>query len=60
MSLGVGEPVDSRLPWVRRVSRLDSAWGTAHAGDRVVALREGGEALGDALRSDAKVVSVRT
>jgi glyoxylase-like metal-dependent hydrolase (beta-lactamase superfamily II) len=55
-----GEPLDARLPWLRRLSRLDAARQTAHAGERVAALKKEGRAFGDALREGERVVCVRT
>lgn len=60
MTLQLGEPVDSRLPWVRRVHDLDAARAVAHAGPKLRAMRRAAEHLGDAMRGAPEVVSVRT
>jgi glyoxylase-like metal-dependent hydrolase (beta-lactamase superfamily II) len=56
----LGEPIDARIPWVRRISDLDSAWNLSVNGPRLTALERAGLALGDELRSGPRVVSVRT
>ncbi len=60
MSEDAGEPIDPRVPWVRRLFELDAARQTAHAGDRVEALRAAGRAFGDTLRAGERVRCVRT
>ncbi len=47
----IGEPVDPRLPWVRRIHDLDDARGLPASGPRLREYRRVGRALGDALRS---------
>jgi glyoxylase-like metal-dependent hydrolase (beta-lactamase superfamily II) len=55
-----GDPIDSRLPWVRPLHDLDAAWSTGSVGSRQRAVERAGVVLGDALRSGPRVVSVRT
>ncbi len=56
----LGEPVDPRLSWVRRLHNLDEAWNHGVSGPRLFALEQAGLRLGDALRAGPSVVSVRT
>lgn len=56
----LGEPIDARLPWLRRLHDLDQAWAQTSHGPRLKAVTRATEALGDGLRSAPKVVSVRT
>jgi glyoxylase-like metal-dependent hydrolase (beta-lactamase superfamily II) len=56
----LGEPVDARLPWVRRLHNLDEAWNHGVSGPRLCALEQAGLRLGDALRAGPSVVAVRT
>jgi glyoxylase-like metal-dependent hydrolase (beta-lactamase superfamily II) len=56
----LGEPIDPRLPWVRRIHDLDQAWNHGVSGPRCSALERAGQALGDVLRAGPPVVSVRT
>ncbi|MFT3924837.1 MAG: hypothetical protein QM778_20045 [Myxococcales bacterium] len=56
----LGEPIDPRLPWVRRLHNLDSAWNHGVSGPRLSALEQAGLRLGDALRAGPSVVAVRT
>ncbi|MFW5926154.1 MAG: hypothetical protein ACOC9O_03185 [Myxococcota bacterium] len=60
MAMKLGEPVDARIPWVRRIQDLDEARATLAHGPQMKALRRAGEALGDAVREGAKAVAVRT
>lgn len=60
MTLHLGDPVDPRLPWVRTLKDLDAAWHTTGTGARQRLVERTGRALGDALRSRARVISVRT
>ena len=53
-------PVDTRLPWVRRFPALDAARAELSPGRRERGLEHAGRGLGDALRAQPKVVSVRT
>lgn len=53
-------PVDPRLRWVRRLTALEAARSESNPAARGRALETAGRRLGDALRSEAKVVSVRT
>lgn len=59
-SIGLGDPIDRRIPWVRRISDLDAARSTASVGARQREMIRAGHALGNALRDGPKVVSVRT
>ncbi|MCB9625174.1 MAG: hypothetical protein H6723_17800 [Sandaracinus sp.] len=47
----IGEPVDSRLPWVRRIHDLDEARSLSASGPRLREYRRIGRRLGDDLRS---------
>ena len=60
MTIERGAPVDPRLPWVRVISDLNEARGTGSVGARQRAVERAGRVLGDRLRSEPKVVSVRT
>ncbi len=57
---GLGEPLDPRAPWIRKVHALDEAWATSSSGPRLRAVRAAAERLGDALREGPKVACVRT
>lgn len=59
-TLSISAPVDARLPWVHRLSVLAEARREASPGTRQRALELAGQKLGDALRAQPKVVSVRT
>ncbi len=56
----LGEPVDPRLPWIRRVPTLDEARAVTSAGPRGQALRRAAELLGEDLREGSRVQAVRT
>lgn len=56
----IGEPIDRRVPWVRQVLDLKDDRTIGSAGPKLAALRKGARALGDDLRVEPKVVSVRT
>lgn len=56
----LGEPLDSRVPWVRVLHDLDDARCGQVAGTRMREYRRTGRVLGDELREGPKVVSVRT
>jgi len=60
MKMRIGDPVDPRLPWVRKLHDLDGAWSSGTVGSRQRAVERAGRELGDTLRSGPKVVSVRT
>ncbi|MBM4363980.1 MAG: hypothetical protein FJ104_14970, partial [Deltaproteobacteria bacterium] len=60
MTLKISEPVDSRLPWVRKLHDLDGARAAGAVGARQRTLEKAGRALGDKLRAGPRVVSVRT
>jgi hypothetical protein len=53
-------PLDARLPWVRTFSMLEEARREASPGARQRALERAGQKLGDVLRAEPRVVSVRT
>lgn len=59
-SLRHDEPIDPRVPWLRRVRALDAARQLGAPGARQRALVQAGRQLGDQLRHAARVVSVRT
>ena len=56
----LGEPIDARIPWLRRLHALDQAWSHTVHGPRLKAVLRAGEMLGDDLRRGPKVVSLRT
>ncbi len=56
----VSEPVDARIPWVRRICDLEEAWSVGNHGPRLKEVIRVGERLGDQLRAGPKVVAVRT
>ncbi len=56
----IGDPVDSRLPWVRSVHDLDDARTLSATGPRLKAYRRIGRALGDDLRSGPRIHAVHT
>ena len=56
----LGDPIDPRLPWVRRLHNLDQARSHSVSGPRLLALQRAGQRLGDALRAGPAVASVRT
>jgi hypothetical protein len=56
----MGEPIDTRLPWVRRIHDLDEARALTSHGPQLRTLVDAGRKLGDDLRSGPRVVSVRT
>lgn len=60
MSLQIGEPIDTRVPWIRALHDLDDAWQVGASGPRQRAVESAGRRVGDALREAARVVSVRT
>jgi glyoxylase-like metal-dependent hydrolase (beta-lactamase superfamily II) len=60
MTMKVGAPVDPRLSWVRKLHDMDEPWSTAGTGPRQRVVERAGRAFGDALRSEPKVISVRT
>lgn len=60
MTLQLGEPVDSRIPWIRKLHALDEAWATGSTAARERAVADGARQLGDALREQGQVVSIRT
>lgn len=60
MTMRLGDPVDPRLPWIRQMHDLDTAWAVGTAGERARQLETQGRALGDSLRGGASVVSVHS
>jgi hypothetical protein len=60
MSIRLGDPVDRRLPWLRRIHDLDDARAIAGVAARQRSVERAGRVLGDALREQSTVVSVRT
>ncbi len=56
----LGEPVDARIPWLRKLHDLDQAWAHQSHGTRLKAVLRSAETVGDSLRSGPRVVSVRT
>lgn len=59
-SIRLGDPIDPRIPWVRRIHHLDAARSIGAVGARQREIARAGRDLGTALRQGAKVVSVRT
>lgn len=59
-ALQLGEPIDKRTPWIRTLHNLDAARAGNTAVSRQRALETGGRQLGDALRQQPRVISVRT
>ncbi|HEX4340783.1 MAG TPA: hypothetical protein VH062_32970 [Polyangiaceae bacterium] len=60
MAFKLGEPVDERLPFIRKVHDLDEARASHGTGLRQDAVQRAGAVLGDRLREAPEVVSVRT
>jgi hypothetical protein len=58
--LNVGEPIDLRLPWIRKLHDLDDARVTGTTAGRQRMLKQAGRQLGDRLREGPRVLSVRT
>src|SRR6185503_11345617 len=56
----LGDPVDRRTPWIRKLHDLDQARSARSTGARQDAVEHAGRALGDRLRAGPNVVSVRT
>lgn len=59
-SIRLGEPIDRRIPWVRRVDHLDRARSTGSVGARQRETEGAARELGNALRDGPTVISVRT
>ena len=59
-TLRIGEPIDTRVPWIRALHDLDSARAIGTTGARQRAVESAGRLVGDALREQPRVVSVRT
>jgi len=60
MSMHIGEPVDPRVPWIRALHDLDAAWSVGAVGAREREVAAAGRRLGDTLRCEPRVLSVRT
>jgi glyoxylase-like metal-dependent hydrolase (beta-lactamase superfamily II) len=60
MSLKLGDPITPLLSWIRTLHDLDAAWQVGASGPRQRAVEHAGKAVGDALRAEPQVVSVRT
>lgn len=60
MTLRIGEPIDNRISWIRKVHDLDAARASSGTGLRQDAVERAGRAFGDSLREGPKVLSVRT
>lgn len=60
MALRLGDSIDPRAPWIRKLHDLDAARASKGTGLRQDAVERAGRALGDSLREGPKVVSVRT
>ncbi len=56
----LGEPIHPKLGWVRKLLDLAEARAERRPADRIAAFRKQGRALGDALRSGARVRGVKT
>ena len=56
----LGDAVDPRVPWIRRIHTLDGPWATAHTARRERAVTDAATALGEELRHGPQVVSVRS
>lgn len=56
----LGDSVHESIPWARKVHHLDEARAVRSAGRRLEAVRRAALRLGDELREEPKVVSVRT
>lgn len=56
----LGEPIDSRVPWIRRVHDLDESRSVGASGPRLRELRRAGERFGDAMREAPRVAAVKT
>src|SRR4030095_10094802 len=59
-TLRLGEPLDRRIPWARRIHDLDAARKAGAAGPRRREVARAARELGNALRDGPKVISVRT
>jgi hypothetical protein len=60
MSLDLADALDPRVPWIRKLHALDSAWKSDRPGQRERAIERQGADLKLALRSGGRAVSVRT
>jgi hypothetical protein len=60
MSLQLSEPVDPRIPWVRKVHDLDEARAVPSSGAKERGAMAAARRMGDALREGPRVISVRT
>jgi glyoxylase-like metal-dependent hydrolase (beta-lactamase superfamily II) len=55
-----GEPIDARVPWIRRLHQLEEARAVGTPGLRIEALRRAARALGDELRASGAARGVKT
>lgn len=60
MPLQLGEPIDPRVPFIRKLHDLDAAWASGGTAARERAVAAAGRRVGDALREQPQVVSVTT
>ncbi|HEY6559835.1 MAG TPA: hypothetical protein VI072_21275 [Polyangiaceae bacterium] len=60
MPLQLGDPLDPRVSWIRKLLDLSDARSSPSTGLRQRALERAGRALGDQLREGPRAVSVRT
>ena len=58
--MNLGEPIDTRIPWVRELHDLKEARSLRSPGPKLRELRRGAKKVGDSLRSGPKVVAVKT
>jgi glyoxylase-like metal-dependent hydrolase (beta-lactamase superfamily II) len=56
----LGEPIDGRRPWIRRIHHLDEARAIGAPGPRCEAVGRAARLLGDELRTDPTVQGVKT
>lgn len=56
----LGDPIDERLPWIRRIPHLREARAVGTPAPRIEAMRRAGRALGDELRAAKKTHGVKT
>jgi glyoxylase-like metal-dependent hydrolase (beta-lactamase superfamily II) len=55
-----GEPIDARVPWIRKLAQLGEARAVGTPGPRIEALRGAGRRLGDELRAAPRARGVKT
>lgn len=56
----LSEPIDRRIPWVRKLDNLEEARAVRSPGPKLDMMRAEAKKLGDELRSGPKVVAVKT